>query len=366
LQRENLAFTTLEAGSAQRVSRMSVPRLEYDPREIRERKDLAPIEWVPSLGCWCVFAAEEIAFVLKSHDFVVADFTDLHQKLAQKVGIDCSAAVEALGHIAIAHEGERHARIRKDTARILKADLALTKQNTAEAAKEIVSKICQPGSSIDLVRDIVRPVCDVMFANILGVGSVARSDAGVSASQIFDIYLGLNRRAKINAEASNMLEAFTSAQRELKTSPGYAVGLTMLGYDSIVGSLGSSLLHVVRQDGAGKRLCDLSFPPALPATGVPYIERFAKQDCTLKGAAIRKGDRVRLYLDDGSVDGAGRPFFGKGRHSCLGEELSTWLWRTLTAELGKLPFGWTIEKAERRKPDWVFVYYSSILVRLHG
>jgi hypothetical protein len=134
-----------------------MPRLEYDPREIGEREDLPPIEWVPSLGCWCVFAAEEIAFVLKSHDFVVADFTDLHQKLAQKVGIDCSAAVEALGHIAIAHKGERHARIRKDTARILKADLALTKQNTAAAASEIVSKTCQPGSSVDLVRDIVRP-----------------------------------------------------------------------------------------------------------------------------------------------------------------------------------------------------------------
>jgi cytochrome P450 len=345
---------------------MSMPRLEYDPRDVGEHKDLPPIEWVPSLGCWCVFAAEEIAFVLKSPDFVVADFTSLHQKLAQKVGIDCSAAVEALEHIAIAHEGERHARIRKDTARILNADVALTKQNTAAAANEIVNKTCRPGSNVDLVRDIVRPVCDVMFANILGVGSVARPDAGVSASQIFDIYLGLNRRAKINAEASNMLEAFTSAQGELKTSPGYALGLTMLGYDSIVGSLGSSLLHVLRQEGAGKRLCDLSFPPALPATGVPYIERFAKQDCTLKGAAIRKGDRVRLYLDDGSVDGARRPFFGKGRHSCLGEELSTWLWRTLTAELGKLPLSWTIEKTERRKPDWVFVYYSSILVRLHG
>jgi len=241
---------------------MSMPRLEYDPRQIGEREDLPPIEWVPSLGCWCVFAAEEIASVLKSRDFVVADFSDLHRKLAQKVGVDCSAAVEALDHIAIAHEGERHARIRKDTARILKADLALTKQNTAAAANEIVSKICQPGSSVDLVRDIVRPVCDVMFANILGVGSVARSDAGISASQIFDIYLGLNRRAKINAEASNMLEAFTSAQGELKTSPGYAVGLTMLGYDSIVGSLGSSLLHVLREDGAGKRLCDVSFPPA--------------------------------------------------------------------------------------------------------
>ena len=137
--------------------------------------------------------------------------------------------------------------------------------------------------------------------------------------------------------------------------------------DSIVGSLGNSLLKVLQEDGAGKRLCDLRFPAVLPATAVPYVERFAKQDCVLKEARIGKGDRVRLYLDDGSGGHAEeRPFFGKGRHSCLGEELSTWLWKTLTSELGKLPLALTVKKVERRKPDWVFVYHSSILVQLHG
>jgi cytochrome P450 len=344
---------------------MSMLRLDHDPREARE--DLAPIAWVPSLGCWCVFSAEEIAFVLRSRNFVVTDFAEMHRKLERKVGIDLSAAVKVLGHIAIAHEGERHACIRKDTARVLAADLAASKQRTAEAAHATVHKICRPGASIDLVQDVVRPVCDVVFESILGAGPGASSDSGVSASQVFDIYLGLNRRLKVSAEVAAMLDAFASAGDRLKTSPEHAVGLRTLGYDSIVGSLGGSLLRVLREASAGTRLCDLSFPSQLPATGVPYIERFAAQDCKLNGAEIRKGDRVRLYLDDASVAGVeARPIFGKGRHSCLGEELSTWLWRTLSAEFGKLPLGWTIEEAERRRPDWVFVYYSRIVVRLHG
>jgi cytochrome P450 len=346
---------------------MSMPRLDYDPRASGERADLPPIEWVASLGCWCVFSVEDIAYILKSHVFAAADFIDWHRKLEQKVGIDCSALIKVLGHIATAHEGERHARIRHDFARTLKSNIALTKQKTAKAASEIVNAMCRPGSGVDLIQDIVRPICDIMFESILGAGVVSRSDVGVSPSQIFDLYLGLNRRRKINAEASAMLRAFASANDSLTTTPEYAAGLSMLGYDSIVGSLGNSLLKVLQGDGAGKRLCDLCFPTALPATAVPYIERFAKQDCTLKGAGIRKGDRVRLYLDKGCAGQAeNRPFFGKGRHSCLGEELSTWLWRTLTAELGKLALAWTIERVERRKPDWVFVYHTNILVRLHG
>jgi cytochrome P450 len=344
-----------------------MPRLECDPRASGERATLPPIEWVPSLGCWCVFSVEDITYILKSHVFSAADFIDWHRRLEEKVGIDCSALIEVLGHIATAHEGERHAHIRRDVARVLKSNLALTKQETAKAASQIVNAICRPGSDVDLVQDIVRPICDIMFESILGAGAVSRSDVGVSPSQIFDLYLGLNRRKKINAEASAMLRAFASAQDRLTTTPEYAAALSMLGYDSIVGSLGNSLLEALQGDGAGKRLCDLCFPPALPATAVQYIERFAEQDCVLKEASIRKGDRVRLYLDDGSKgDVEKRPFFGKGRHSCLGEELSTWLWKTLTSELGKLPLAWTIEKVERRKPDWVFVYHSNILVHLHG
>jgi cytochrome P450 len=344
---------------------MSLPQLDHDPRERRGDEALPAVEWVPSLGCWCVFEAKTIAAILKSTDFSTADFVELHQTLERRVGIDCSAMIQVLGHTAIANEGECHAKIRKDMARVLTADAATTKQHTSGVVQQVIAKTCQPGASTDLARDVVRPVCDVLFESLLGVTAPGRAEDGVSASQTFDLYLGLNRRKQTNAKVGAMLRGFSAAQENLKTTPEYAVALSMLGYDSIVGSLGCSLLHVLRE-GAGKRLCDLSFPRVLPATGVPYIERFAAKDCTLCGARVRKGDRVRLYLDARSVAEEERPYFGKGRHSCLGEELTTWLWRTLTAELAKLPLTWTIESVVRRKPDWVFVYYSSIVVRFHA
>jgi cytochrome P450 len=337
---------------------MSVPRLD-DPREAREHA-VRPLEWLPDLGCWCVYSADAIAAVLKSHDFAVADFDALHSKL-ERLGIDCGAAANVLAHVATAHDGEAHARLRRDSAGILNADIAATKQRTAAVVADIVHELCRPGARIDLVADIVRPACDALFANILGAAPSATGGTDVSASQIFDLYLGLNRRIRINTEVSRLLQGFTAAKDDLKSSPEYAAALSALGYDSIVGSLSCSLLAVLRQAGAETKLCEASFPPTLPATAVPYIERFARRDCALDGQTIHAGERVRLYLDDGGTDEE-RPFFGRGRHSCLGEELSTWLWKTLTAELGKLPLACTIERVARRSPDWVFVFYTSILV----
>ena len=226
--------------------------------------------------------------------------------------------------------------------------------------------LCREGLSVDLVREIIRPACDTMFEHLLGVPMP--SDDGISASQIFDLYLSLNRRKEIVSQAGAMLEAYTEAQSSLNIAPEYATSLRMLGYDSIVGSLGGSILHVLK-GAPGKRLCDISYPQNLPRTGVPYIERFAAADCRFGGAAIKQGDRIRLYLDSGTQhDDAnkGECYFGRGRHYCLGEDLSSWLWRALTAEFVQLPLRFTVESAVRRKPDWVFVYYSSILVQFNA
>jgi cytochrome P450 len=315
-----------------------------------------------------VFDAKIIAAVLKSAEFVAADFAEIHRTLEQKVGIDCSALIRIFEHSANANEGDRHAAIRKDLARALTTDLVSTKRRTAGVLHELVPQVCRAGTRIDLVGDIIEPVCDALFESILGVERTANSKSDVSPSQIFDLYLGLNRRRQINAKARAMLEAFSAAKENIKTSPDYAAALSMVGYDSIVGSLACSLLHVLRQS-EGERLCDFTFPRLLPATGVPYIERFATKECALAGANIREGERVRLYLEAGCPGKRGaedRPFFGKGRHSCIGEELSTWLWQTLTGELARLPLVCTIERATRRKPDWVFTYYSSIVACLHA
>jgi cytochrome P450 len=344
---------------------MSLPRLEHDPRRDRDAGSAPPVEWIADLGCWCVFETGAITTVLKSTNFVAPDFAEWHRILA-RMGIDTASVMQVLQYLAIANEGSRHAEIRKSLAKAIAAKSQATKQITGRRVAEIVPQLCREGESVDLVREIIRPVCETLFEALIGVP--VPSDDGISSSQLFDLYLSLSRRKQIVMKAGEMLETFRDARDSLNTSPEYATSLRMLGFDSIAGSLSSSLLHEL-QNGAGERLCDIAFPPDLPRTGVPYIERFAAADYSLGDASIRQGDRVRLYLDPGAQrnhSNNGECYFGRGRHSCLGEDLSTWLWRALTQAFAGLPLRFIIERETRRKPDWVFCYYSSIVVRFHA
>jgi cytochrome P450 len=344
---------------------MSLPRLGYDPREGRDAKSSPAIEWVPALGCWCAFDTGAITAVLKSANFVAPNFAEWHHALSS-MGIDCSSVIEILDYLAIANEGARHAEIRKNLAKTIAAHSAETKQLAASKLDELVPSLCREGSRVDLVRDIIRPVCDRLFETMIGVP--VPSDDGISSSQLFDLYLSLSRRKKVVSLAGEMLQTYAEESDRLNTSPGYATSLRMLGFDSIAGSLGCSLLHELKQ-AAGQRLSDIAFPRTLPKTGVPYIERFAAADYTLGDAAIKQGDRIRLYLDPGAQQdhaNNGECYFGRGRHSCLGEDMSTWLWRATTEALGRLPLRFSIESETRRKPDWVFNYYSSIVVSFHA
>ena len=115
--------------------------------------------------------------MLKSRDFAVADFAGLHQKV-EKLGLDCAAAVKVLDHVATAHDGETHARCRRDSARILNHDIASTKRKTAEALQDIVLRVFRPGTCVDLVQDVVRPACDALFENIFGLAPMAGQGAG--------------------------------------------------------------------------------------------------------------------------------------------------------------------------------------------
>lgn len=257
--------------------------------------------------------------------------------------------------------------MRRDLARLLASHSAEIRQHAGAKIQELVPQLCRAEKRVDLVKDIVRPVCNDLFYSVLGVRAPGQAEEGVSASQVFDIYLGLNRRREINAKACALIEGFSAANGKLKTTPEYAAALSMLGYDSLVGSLGGSLLHVLR-NASEQRLCDIVFPSALPVTGVPYVERFAAKDSVIGGASIRKGDRIRLFLDSGTPDedAGNRPYFGRGRHSCLGEEISTWVWRSFAEEFSRLPLRCTVLNATRRKPDWVFAFYSSVVVQFHA
>lgn len=102
---------------------MSLPRLGHDPREGRDANVSPAIEWIPTLGCWCVFETGVITAILKSADFVAADFADWHRSLG-KVGIDCSSVIAPICSSASIRRGNkakcgshREGRVRDDLSR---------------------------------------------------------------------------------------------------------------------------------------------------------------------------------------------------------------------------------------------------------
>jgi hypothetical protein len=101
-------------------------------------------------------------------------------------------------------------------------------------------------------------------------------------SQIFGRFVGLNRRKLIQTSVARPTEQFAAKADELSTSGDYATALTIVGYESLLGSIGASLVAVL-EEGAPSRLCEMSFIDALPRTGVTYVERVARKEYSVEG-----------------------------------------------------------------------------------
>jgi cytochrome P450 len=329
-------------------------------------RSFAPVEWSESLRCWCVFDPALITAVLKSIDFVVVDSAEEYAKIEQRTRLCWTAAINALDHIPLANEGERHSRLRRDFAQLIGARSASAKMVVGEFVAKAVPQVFRERHSAELMHDLLRPITNAMFAELLGVPPPAFASAGPSASQIFDRFLRLNRRKVVQDEVIRLSKAFAENARELATSPEYATALMVVA-NSLLGSLATSLVALLR-DGAGSRLCDLTYSEFLPRTGVPYVERVAKKDCAIDGFNFLAGNRVRLFLDAyparGDVKREEPPYFGKGHHLCVGKDLSQWVWCTLVYELAKIPLHVRITEARLRSHDFAFNMYDSIEVSM--
>jgi len=342
-----------------------VLKLHHESQKATSHRSSAPIEWSDSLRSWCIFDPDLIIEILKSADFVVVDYAEEYAKLQQRTRMDWADLIDALHHIPLANEGERHAQLRQDFARLISARSVATKKLVGELVAKTVPAVFRAGRCAELVQELIRPINDALFTGLIGA-PVPDHASAPSASQIFDRFLGLNRRKRVQSEVARLSQAF--AECNPATSVQYATALMLVGYDSVLGSLGTSLVAQLGQ-GAGSRLCDLAYPDSLPRTGVPYVERVATKDCAIQGSNIRAGDRIRLVLEACPARGhAGEeaPFFGKGRHLCVGKELSQWLWRTLAQELAKVRLKVRITQARLRPNDYVFSVYESIEVSIDG
>ena len=254
-----------------------------------------------------------------------------------------------------------------DFAQLISGRSAPAKTAAQRFLAKAVPLVFRGGERAELMQDLVWPLNNLVFGELLGVPVPNMAAKGPSVSQIFDRFLGLNRRTALQSALAQLSQAITSDAGGLSTSADYATALLVVGHDSLAASLGASLVGLL-EEAADARLCDLDYPDDLPRTGVPYVERIAQADCTIRGYEFHAEDRVRLFLDACPARGSAyeeAPFFGRGRHLCLGKDLSQWVWRTLTQELARLPLRVRIRETRIRPNDYVFTMYDRIEVTIY-
>jgi hypothetical protein len=225
-----------------------------------------------------------------------------------------------------------------------------------EGELEIVSQILEP-----LILSVTETLTDIPLAIAAGCRTV---------STIFDKSIGPRKRRRIDAELGQMRAAIVCKLGASTTEDaiGLRLALSILGRDTLLGTLGESLYSVLH-DNQGHRLNEIAYPQIPPETGVPYIERIAVKSLCEQQTQFNAGDRLRIYLQAFAYSGSSvhQPkIFGVGNHLCLGKALSLALWNGITSSLSRIPLYADVVSHDLRKDDYVFLCPSHLLVRLHA
>ena len=260
-------------------------------------------------------------------------------------------------HVPLANEVALHKKLRAEMAAIVAAPSREKTREIEEFTAAHVARLFVPGRTIELVDDLADPLFVRLFTLWLSVDHAAFSRES-HVSQAFDMKMSLGRRAAINRDVDKLTCAFAAQAAALATSPEMATAMNVLGNDTLKGSIALSLWEIVARN-PGRRLDEIDYPVNYPSTGVPFIERVARQDIEIAGMAVARGQRVRLMLDATAQHVSGDEsdlLFGRGRHLCLGKPMALAIWRQLTATLATLPLRCTAGDLKMRNGDYAFNY----------
>ena len=121
-------------------------KLHHESQKATSHRSSAPIEWSDSLRSRCIFDPNLIIEILKSADFVVVDYAAEYAKLEQRTRMDWTDIIDALHHIPLANEGERHSKLGRDFARLISARSAMTKKLVGELVAKTVPAVFRAGA----------------------------------------------------------------------------------------------------------------------------------------------------------------------------------------------------------------------------
>jgi hypothetical protein len=321
-----------------------------------ERRDFylsaRPVFWSEQLGCWVSATKEVILSVLKGKSFEVIDFKSETARLSQRLAIDLRATEGLLCKVPLGLRAPEHSAIRRRMAVNVSQNSSAALAQYREFVRARVVHAFNNRNSFNIVSEIFSPAVTLVMSVLSGI----RLDAPKgddSLPLIFDRMLSANRRMLLDRHIG------ATIKRHAAHSPvddaRLNTALSVIGSDSILGSLSQSFIIEIERN-PGKLMSEIEWPDKLPATAVPYIERVAKNSCTLAGESIEEGQRIRLYLDtfaSGDSDDLDY-FFGAGPHVCVGKAVSLQAWRILTESLSTIARRVQITRIRYRKSDLLF------------
>ena len=329
--------------------------LQHQPDKRQRYDALRPFRFDESLDCLCVFDANLIEAVFRSDKFDVISFGDQYRYIREQTSLDFGPTITAFDHIPLANEGEQHKQTRSNIAAVVGQESREKTKLMEEFVAEHTRRLFIAGNEIELAEDFAKPIFLRLFSLWLGVDHNNLVD-DPNFSQVFDMKMSLNRRKRINRNVGNLTCAFQQLHERLPTTPEFATAMNILGNDALKGSMSLSLWELLAHN-PGVRLDRIEYPRSMPSTGVPFIERVAREDVEINGMKVPGGRRVRLYLDATTYNISGQEndvLFGKGKHVCLGKPMSLAIWRCLAATLGSLPLHFTLGEMKLRSADYAF------------
>jgi hypothetical protein len=301
--------------------------LHTDDLRYEKFKDAPDLFFNQRLKQWIVLKPELVVDFLQDERLVVPNIVEAIERLEIRFKRRFPNLLFAARCIPLLIEGPAHREIRRSLADLMTPGRARTTAALPELMERHIQPVNEQASTewmttclAPLVRDVLLDMCNcpkpLPFPRLV-------------LTRIFDRFASLSALDAVESQIGLLREELR------KTAPDsneqVTIPLFVLGRDSLLGTLGTSLFSVLRRN-TGRHFADIEFPDFPPETGVAIAERIAERDVVVGSTKIATGEKVRMFFQpisnaNGTVNR--QALFGAGRHSCTGRPISIDVWLAL-------------------------------------
>lgn len=320
------------------------------------------IRWSLELNKWLCFDTKLIDHILSSDQFVVHNL-DI-SSVEEKFKIDLDLSKQVLEKLPLAHEGDTHRHLRKKFINRINEKQANAITNFENDITNLWD-FKNIHDEYDLIPGLHKAI--IQFnAFVSGIDDFNQVSEIDTIGQIFDEHTPIRKRIAINEKFKLLYKLLSNKLNHEEKI--YRISLFTVGINALLATLSESLIHSLKLQKAENNPYKY-WEEILPTTGLVFVERVAQNDAIMEDVTIRKGDRVRCYIEmythtSDAFPGYLSRFFGfPSNHICPGMKASISLWQIVLNTLRKKNVGFQLKSYEYRTNDQLFNFPTSIKVK---